>query len=396
MGIRLQTDPLADTTVKILIEEKGLQGINFIFDQIMKNDELPNDMPETLRNYFEKSAEVPFEIDYEKVRRGERFFEAYGAQLSMMLLCKSLPATYACGRGAEVLYRTGRFMEGRNGSLKPFTKRLMDTSQFVIDVMTEGGLGKDGKGIRTAQKVRLMHASIRYYLKEKMNWEVDKYGEPINQEDMLGTLLAFSVFPVEGLEQMGVDISAQEKDDFLYAWQIIGHIMGVDPANIPTSFDEGAKVGHEILDSQKLPSEAGKELTKACIDFLEHVTPGTLFDFYPKYLVRYLIGDELADIVGVETDHKIIGSMLNRLAFAVLDISDDIKDNVPALRKISQEFNMALLNGMLGYFDDVKGSSFYIPPSLRKDWKIDTIPTWNSVINSPSISGWRISLQHKN
>ncbi len=60
----------------------------------------------------------------------------------------------------------------------------METSQMVINVMTPGGFEPNGTGIITIKKVRLMHASIRYYLKHphinQKGWDTSTLGEPIN------------------------------------------------------------------------------------------------------------------------------------------------------------------------------------------------------------------------
>jgi hypothetical protein len=45
----------------------------------------------------------------------------------------------------------------------PF-RRIVETAQFVLDVMAPDGLGHSGRGVRSAQKVRLMHAAIRHLI----------------------------------------------------------------------------------------------------------------------------------------------------------------------------------------------------------------------------------------
>src|SRR6201999_3276000 len=120
----------------------------------------------------------------------QEVFACYGPQICLCLLCKSLPEAYACAKGAQVLYRTGRLTD-QDGTMRTFTRRLMETSQFVVNVCIPGGLEPNGKGIVTSQKVRLIHAAIRYFIK-KGEWDVATLGEPINQEDMAGTLQSFS------------------------------------------------------------------------------------------------------------------------------------------------------------------------------------------------------------
>ena len=40
-------------------------------------------------------------------------------------------------------------------------QRIFETAQFLFDVLDEESLGEKGRGVRSAQRVRLMHAAIR-------------------------------------------------------------------------------------------------------------------------------------------------------------------------------------------------------------------------------------------
>jgi hypothetical protein len=61
-------------------------------------------------------------------------------------MCRSLPEAYACKKGAQVLHQTGRLSEGTDGSLERFKRRLMETSQFVVNICTPGVYSSDGSG----------------------------------------------------------------------------------------------------------------------------------------------------------------------------------------------------------------------------------------------------------
>src|SRR5436190_19317604 len=95
-------------------------------------------------------------------------------------------------------------------------RRLLETSQMVINVMSEGGLDLNGAGIITVKKVRLYHAAIRYFLlnsgRDSAAWDSEVYGKPINQEEMAGTLMAFSALVINGLTQVGVELTKEQKE----------------------------------------------------------------------------------------------------------------------------------------------------------------------------------------
>jgi len=94
-----------------------------------------------------------------------------------------------------------------------------------------GGLDEDGKGRRTIQRVRLMHAAVRHLIRARNEqtpgmWHPD-LGTPINQEDLAGTLLAFSYVVADPICRLGVRVPAEDVDAYLHLWNVMGHLLGV-------------------------------------------------------------------------------------------------------------------------------------------------------------------------
>jgi len=55
------------------------------------------------------------------------------------------------------------------------------------------------------------------------------FGIPINEEDMVATLLAFSVNALLGCELfLRMKLSDQERLDYLALWRYLGWLLGVD------------------------------------------------------------------------------------------------------------------------------------------------------------------------
>lgn len=365
---RLLTDPIADQTIKEIIEVDGKQAINSLFAHLRANDDISHvHFPEPVARYFDQTKVLPASFDPEKALLGEQVFTRFGPQISLCLLCKSLPEAYACAKGAKVLYATGRLRE-QNGSLSVFTKRLMETAQFVMNVCSPGGLSEKGRGIITAQKVRLIHAAIRYYIKHG-EWDMDN-GEPINQQDMAGTLQSFSTLILQGLDQLGIQLSLEEKEGYYHLWHMVGHVMGVDLRLNPDNFEDGFQLGTAILEDQIKASMEGTQLTQAVYDFIGHTMPGNLFSHMSEAMVRYLTGDKIADILQVRPSNELQKILVPKLLKVVFHSNSDANDLDFFYQRIFEKMNMHLLQSMLLHFNEDKQVRFYIPPSLKGAWNL--------------------------
>ncbi len=369
-ALRLEADPIADKVIQDIIESGDTEGINKLFSQLRENDDISEiEFPDTVKNYFETTAILPDWLDEEKVAMGQKVFSKFGPEISLCLMCKSLPEAYACANGAKVLYSTGRMTE-QSGSLEVFTRRLMETAQFVINVNTPGGLGPKGKGLITAQKVRLIHGAIRYYL-GKHNWPDKYYGAPINQQDMAGTLQSFSTLILEGLETMKIDLSEEEKEGYYHNWRVVGHIMGLHEELNPPTYQEGLNLGRAILKHQMAHSKEGEELTQAVCQFMSDMIPGDFLDHSPQALIRYLIGDEISEVLKLDSHLNLMEKLAPKVISLIFDKVEEISDSNIAIEKIITHVKTYLLQHMLNHFNKDKKVKFYIPPSLRKDWKLD-------------------------
>ena len=68
-----------------------------------------------------------------------------------------------------------------------------------------------------------------------MNWE---QGVPLNQEDLLGTLLTFSITVFETLHRFGIPWTAAEQESYLTAWDVIGSWLGIGTKAVLDTIDK--------------------------------------------------------------------------------------------------------------------------------------------------------------
>jgi hypothetical protein len=60
---------------------------------------------------------------------------------------------------------------------------------------------------------------------------------PINQEDMAGTIIGFSLLVVDGLLEIGLPLAPEVAEDYYYIWRVFGHLMGLRYPGAPDDID---------------------------------------------------------------------------------------------------------------------------------------------------------------
>jgi hypothetical protein len=366
--LRIKTDPLADNLIKEIIENKLLGSVNEFFQLLNKNSFESKGIPSIIKEYFRDLSDLPENIDYKKIRIAQDLYIQHGIEISMILLLKSLPQCYACKKGARVLYSTGRFVV-KDDDFTPLERRLIETSQFIVNVLEPDSFTNKGKAIISAKKIRLIHAAIRYYIK-KGEWDTNYYGEPINQEDLLGTLMSFSALTIEGLGQLNIDISKDEKDAYIYLWAIIGSALGIDSRYIPKNYEDSIKLGYAIFEKEAEYSNEGKELIDSAIDFVEKLTPLKMFDSFANNMMQYFLGDEISKIMRINKSKGPMYKIAPKILRTYFGFSNRLDSKSFLIRKASGKFSKAILIGMLHKLNKGDSVKFSIPPSLTKSWNI--------------------------
>src|SRR5690606_26202783 len=183
--MRQETDIVADQVVRELYASGSVAAVNQLMGAIFRSDDpIPADLPEAAKHFFEETAELPEWADREKIVLAQKLFVRTGWQVAAGLFCSALPQAYAAAKGAHVLTQT-------QGMTQHTHQRIFETAQFLFDVLDVGGLDPRGRGIRTTQKIRLLHAAIRQLIWSRSGadaWYAEFYGQPVNQEDLAGTL----------------------------------------------------------------------------------------------------------------------------------------------------------------------------------------------------------------
>jgi hypothetical protein len=364
-------DPLADGVVAALFARHEVGKVNALLHELIRDDRpQPAGLPVEVRDYLDRTIELPPWADARQIDHAQEYFARWGVHISVCLFCASLPSSYAAAKGVKVLHLTAR--------LDTDTKRrVMETGQFLMDVMEPGGLGPDGRGLRTIQRVRLMHAAVRHLIRaravvEPRMWRKE-WGTPINQEDLAGTLLAFSYVVGEPLPRLGLEVDRDDADAYLHTWNVIGHLLGIDRTLLVDDLPEATELVTAIRRRHYAPSPEGKAMAKALVELLDDMSEDHRVARYVPTLIRHLIGEETANLIGIPrvTPHQ--GRLTTLAAKIAAKVLDEAQDTIEAnwlLGKLAEPVGRVVLNGVFEHERGGIRAPFAIPEALKRRWEL--------------------------
>ncbi|TVQ10334.1 MAG: DUF2236 domain-containing protein [Bacteroidetes bacterium] len=284
-------DSEADSLVTHLFESRQEKTLYQALGTPAEHLHSLSDANKELHSFIHTPKEKPAWYDAEKIALGQRFYRKYASEIMMLLGAMSLPYCYAASPGNKALHLTEK-MRNKPG------KRLLETAQYVIQLMEPGSFEPDGIAHPYINKTRLVHAMVRYMLLKKTDWNMD-WGLPINQEDMAGTNLAFSFTIINGLEKQQFPLRQEQSDAFLHIWRYIGYQMDIQEELLADNMQEAAALEYVIRKRHFKASIEGRKLMQ---DLLEHYR-----DEFPwpagqlvEHQIRYFLGEEISDMLKIE------------------------------------------------------------------------------------------------
>jgi hypothetical protein len=274
--------------------------VNALLRGVRRNDDpLPASLPGEVRELFATAAALPPWVDRTRILAAQSWAQRHLLHITLALFGASLPSTYAAARGARVLLGTGR-MQG------DLDRRVNETARFVLDILRPGALDPSGSALVAIRKVRLIHAAVRALVPSLEPGEV-----PINQEDLLGTLLGFSVVVIRAMRRMGVEIAPGSAEDFYQLWRSVAVVIGLRDDMIPRDLTAANRAADRIAARQFRASPHGRALMASLLArMVAHVdVPGLRAS--PQFLVRYLLGERTAELLGIPAANESIARALS-------------------------------------------------------------------------------------
>ena len=214
----MRGDPLADELVAWM---RG-QGEAALFDRAL-SDGLASvaNPPDPLRRFFEHVEVRPAWLDDDALELGARTYQRMGKSVMFILSAWSLMNGYHSAPAVKPLAFTAQLA-------KMAPRRLAETGRFVVETCQNGGMKRDGQGFILAVRVRVLHARVRAMILRSGRWKTDDWGIPINQADMLGTVMEFSLLVLAGARHLGYRFEREESEALVHLWRYSGYLSGVD------------------------------------------------------------------------------------------------------------------------------------------------------------------------
>lgn len=381
--IRAHTDARADSCVAELGESRDYHRV---FGTMLANGGIaPPDTPEPLLRFFAETNRLPGVesdrvrfpegVNRDRLQQGEAAFYEHATVSCLVLLAKALPEGYAAPCLSEILSLSG------NLDHHPF-RRLLGVLQMVVNMMAPGAYRPTGKAVLTAQQMRLMHAGVRRFARE--HWDGGaayeaRYGPPVNFEDMLATVMGFSILVISGMQSLGVALSDDDAEAYYYVWRVAAQMMGIFPPNEP---DSSAWVPGNLAEANEFyasyarrhyasaaDNPLGVTLARHNLAMLEEFVPRDLqhlgFRHAPHIYMTQLIGADGCVRIGIPpvSGNFLVRGFLSALLHAWVR-TWNLFDQSSMGRAVHDAVSRALLSDLI--VKGVGNVSFRVPQNLKE------------------------------
>ena len=231
-------DPEADALIAefaSLERERSTRLINAIMS--MKDLSVLIDAPPILMDFFEKAARPPEWVDLDAFRPGIRMFH----RNSRLVLGAFVGGVLVEGFSTNISKSfniTGRLRDRG-------VRRLRQNNRHMVEIFLPQGLAIDGDGWRLSMRIRIVHAQVRYLLKNSDDWDTQAWGVPLSSAHLGYAITAFSARLLEHMKRLGAVFDEEERESFMAVWRYTGHLMGI-PESILYHNEEDALVLNRI------------------------------------------------------------------------------------------------------------------------------------------------------
>jgi len=331
-------DPLADDVVAMIAAMPPRLGRAMFETAVERGIDAVPDPPPELVAFFAQVDDQPYWLDYDKLALAARVSMRTGlVGIGLALPGLALTGGYLAAKADKPLVGTGDLHR-----MAP--RRLNETATWYIDVTSPGGLRRFAPGFTGTLRVRLMHAQVRAAMHRRADWDYDNWDAPINQVQLAGTLMLFSLANLAGCQAMGLRFSDRERDAVYHFWRYVGILMGVHPELVPTCEADTWRLFWLEADSEFAPDEDSARLAAALHDRREDGWQTEAARAYLSAYSRLMLGRSNADRLGL-ADNKPLQAAV--LATAAVNRVFDYHRVVPGMTRLAEEMGQRARRGFI-------------------------------------------------
>ncbi|WP_394835683.1 DUF2236 domain-containing protein [Pendulispora rubella] len=234
----------------------GGKASKALFEQALERgiESVPN-APDELRAFFARIDRRPEWVDMAKVRRGARAINAIGKVAIYIARDLFMMGGYLLAGFNEQLMMTGALHKGSG-------KRFAETASWASDTVAPDGLERFGAGFKSTIRVRMVHALVNRAIERNPQWDSDMWGLPINQTDMLATILGTALVGFTG-RLLGVPVTRDECDAVIHYGRYLAWIIGVKDDFLFDSTHEGIRFLMHATSTHPRGGESARALARS-------------------------------------------------------------------------------------------------------------------------------------
>ena len=275
------TDEVGDQVVKDVYFKKTFHEASKEIEGYIRNGvSAQDDVPESIKQLFLQTQNIPDWLDRELIKRG--------AELCMRSNLDSLISLrdYCLMGGYDYAY-LNKPLIATEALKKGAVKRLSETLDFWVNVTRYDALQIHQKGYEFAIKTRLIHSYARLSIRKHYhNWDTENWGEPINSWDMMATYIGFSLVFMHSLHKLGNTISAEEEKGLFHLWKYVGYLLGIPENLLPNDKQEATQYFY-LWTSIQPPADEDSVLLAHSLLNESLINPALKYQFQRRNL-RYL------------------------------------------------------------------------------------------------------------
>ena len=391
MSASMRADPLADATIARILGPRmaadntaqlaAIGVVNSVLAGWDTNGSLddwraapgvPGPIATALQEFVAAARVLPDWADRAQLARAEQIFMDIGIMSCTLLFCASLPECYVVPDLAAVLHAAGQLEQHCE-------YRIRATAAMIFPVMMHGGMtAPDGGGVAQTLKVRLIHATIRYLIlrgavdacdpnlpacaapalsdgaaptmQQQLlahGWNTARDGLPCNQDELAYTLLTFGYVYLRGLRKLGLALTVEDEEAFLHAWNVAGHLLGIERAAMPSSMDHAAALFGQLQEQGRqhpYAPDPRPALATALMGIMQNTLPFRVLKPFPILLTRHLCGTASASDLGLTGPVSWLSGALFAVLMGTLRLID------ATVRLVLPQFSFSrLLARIVGY-----------------------------------------------